>query len=205
MNGIDYIGLWHWKYGKRNVAPRATIVADQDGDSYANLALQVTLDLSEIKQWLEPWKPNNEVKACEEFTIPNIVFIDRNHPINAEWFWTPYAVGEINSFTRKGYFVLYNVAVDNETVLHQFADPNIYGFENIADGDEDDKGSLQTTDLAGLRPGDIHLRYKLGGFKLIQCFGGELNWDSLVATGGYIWTWQGYLHIWDAPAHGFGF
>ena len=204
INGLDLMGLWHWKNGKRDGKPRAIVIPDKKGDSYSDLATLVSLDSTDVKQWLKTWKPNSEVKVCDEFTVPNTVYIDFLKPIHAEWFWWPYSQGEINKFTSQGYFVLYNENVDSVTVLNQLSSPNIFGFENIADGDLNQPGTLQTTDNFGLRPNiKSVMRYKLGGLKMVQCFGGVLPWYNLVSQNGYYWASVGYVHVWDAPPHGF--
>ena len=206
INGADSLGLWHWKNGKRDGHPRATVVPDKNCDSYSDLAALVKLDQTEVKQWLESWKPNSQVTPCDEFTVPNTVYVNLLTPMSfhLEWFWWPYSRGEINKFTSQGYFALFNENVDSRTVLNQLSAPDIFGFENIADGDLNEPGTLQTTDNFGLRPNiKSVLHYKLGGLKMIECFGGVLPWYQLVSPNGYYWASVSYVHIWDAPAHGF--
>ena len=203
---IDLLGLWKFKNGNRDGHARATVIAEKCSDPYEALATYVALELLEIQKWLKTWKPNNEVKKDDEFTVPNTVYVNwylpLQNPIN--WLFILYAHTEVSELAAQGYYVIHSSSITSDAERAQFNSPDIFGLIHVAHGDVDFHGSLQETDLNMLVPSNITLDHKLGGLKIVQCWGDELPWKSLFALDGiYYWAGHGKVHPYQLPSPGF--
>jgi RHS repeat-associated protein len=209
INVFDFLGM-EWII-TRDGNPRAKAVATSLTDTFESLAIKAQLDISDIGFWLVQGigsqafsiPPGGMPSPCQVYTIPNTVYLNRD----VSWpGWIAWALREKSALTKEGFFVNYSVEIYNADVIKQFADPNIWGFVNVAHGEKNPNqyGEIQTEDIRGLAPfmpgaTPVH---KLGGFKLVECYGNQM-WRPIVSRYGVYWVFPGKLHVAQAPSHGF--
>jgi len=211
INVFDLLGM-EWII-TRDGKPRAKAVATSFTDTFESLAIKAQLDISDIGLWLVQGIGNQAVSTppggmpspCQVYTIPNTVYLNRS--ITYPQVWIAWALNEKSALKKEGFFVNYSVDIHDADVIKQFADPNIWGFINVAHGVSDNpnqQGEIDTEDLRGVFPAMAGATpvHKLGGFKLVECFGNQM-WRPIVSRYGVYWVWPGYLHIAQAPNHGF--
>ena len=205
VSSTDPLGLWKWKEGKRDGSERATVVAEKCRDPYDDLATMIGLDPSEVKKWLKTWKPNDQVKKDEEFTVPNTVYVNRYLPAYnpQNWLFILYASDEGDKLISQGFHVVRSSSITSEAETAQFKSPDIFGLIHVAHGDPDYHGELQEADLYMLDPTMLRLDHKLGGLKIVQCWGDEKPWRGLVSPNGVYWAGHEKVHVNQLPSRGF--
>jgi len=204
---FDMLGL-EWRVTRYTEWTRAFAQCDA-GDTVRGLAQKIHLDVNEYQKWLKsatghvglPTSPDDPLPSCSLFTIPNKVYVNR-----VEWrpLWILInANKECWALATEGFNVKYQHDLDNDTVLNQFSDPDIYGFINVAHGESEPyaHGEIETTDVRGFGPVRVQgvLHHKLGGFKLIQCWGDERDWPVILAPGAYYWAGHGKIRLGPKP------
>jgi RHS repeat-associated protein len=191
----DVLGMEWFIYRKGQ--PRAKAIATSSTDTFQDLANQAQLDINDIGLWLQQGEGNQAVSImpggsptpwCAVYTIPNTVYLNRS----VNWtLWTTWAYNEKIEIMKAGFNVVYRTDITDADVVAEFADKDIWGFENIAHAAGDmpaQHGEIETTDLRGLAsfmPGATPV-HKLGAFKLVECYG-DLSWRPIVAPRGYYW------------------
>ncbi len=167
----DPLGLWKWKGGKRDGNDRATVVAEKCGDPYKTLALLVNLDPSEVQKWLTTWKANDEVKKDDEFTVPNVVYLNKvGIPAFKYFLWVVWADTETSTLKGEGYKVQVSVDPSVVQVKGQFNSGDVFGIVNVGHGDFSLGGDLEAADYS-ISPGEPSHQHRLGAIKLVQCYG----------------------------------
>jgi RHS repeat-associated protein len=204
-NSYDHLGL-EWKIFNVSSAPRADVTGGC-GDTVRQLAEKIHLDADEYRRWIVPLlgelpgTPDDPLVGDVVFSIPNTVYVNRvgSFPVYMAYV----ADQERLALKIQGFKVIYQTDLDNAKVLAQFADTNIFGFINVAHGEEEPygHGEIETTDTRGLGLESVKgvLHHKLGGMMIIQCWGDEVDWPKILAKGAYYWAGHGKIRFWDVP------
>lgn len=210
VNEVDFIGLWTVT---REGQTRAKVRAERDRDSFDDLARITGLDKSHIRIWLTPYKAQNKVKNCEEFTIPNTIIVaiaDMNSLAHFTLEGTAQDVKGI--LERKKYNVLYHdyktAAFGADAIRH----PDLYGLVLFGHGaggaggkfnfwwHDPLKGAyviykdgliIDDNDNSILVPSGGYPDRSMGLFIGKFCYAEQGGWDKVVSANGKKWIGSG--------------
>jgi RHS repeat-associated protein len=202
---IDPFG-YEWKVVRAR-ADRALATCDCK-DTVAQLAAKIHLDPADYRRWLQatgnsqlPASADTPLPQGATFTIPNKTYVNDLLAWRFMW-WKQWRRVEERDLRHEGFEVIHVDDTLRAQFLAQMSDPDVHGIVVLAHGDPDRKGDFSDAGPDYVTPDEAAgvLHHKLGGFKAIWCWSGvkENGWRGLVSPTGYLWSYPGYIFIYDS-------
>ena len=109
---------------------------------------------------------------------------------------------EVRDLRHEGFKIVHVDDTLKAQFLAQMSDPDVHGIVVLAHGDPNRQGDFSDAgpDYVTSEEAAAALHHKLGGFKAIWCFSGvdKSGWRGLVSPTGYLWSYPGYIRIWQS-------